>query len=102
MESKFIIYAEGEGCKIEALCFDEAEAENTFKDLEETGELVIRDGIGYERVKPKYAFLLNTEREYKGELNTLGGDCNECRNLEKEVERLQEENTKLKAEQGGE
>ena len=39
---------------------------NTFKDLEETGELVIRDGIGYERVKPKYAFLLNTERDYKG------------------------------------
>jgi len=33
------------------------------------------------------------------ELNTLGGDCNECRNLEKEVERLREENTKLKAEQ---
>ena len=31
MDRKFITYALCEGSKIEALCFDEVEAENTFK-----------------------------------------------------------------------
>ena len=30
------------------------------------------------------------------ELNTLGGGCNECNNLEKEVERLRKENNWLR------